>query len=165
MERTLKKTLSAKALEHLQKLTYHENNLGPSAQLYEDSWKLVITSTLFMVPAIVAFSYNMIFLAWTSFITSFVAINYWRDAKFGWRRWIDMTVAKTAFIIYLYHAVMYARSIFFGVVTAVITSTMVYVYTNVSFHIAKQSKSWIKYHAAFHCLVILGKLLIILEMV
>ncbi len=160
------RSLSSKLLNHIQQLTDNEHQIGPchKTNLYEDSWKLFYTSLLFMIPAVMAFLFNLFFLSGTSFTVSVVAMNYWRNAKFGWRRWIDMTVAKAAFLIYLSHAVMFARSLQFGVITAVITSTMYFLYTNVSVLIAKQSKEWINYHAAFHGMVILAQILVIWEM-
>lgn len=162
----LHRTLSGRLLDHIKSLSDNEHQVGPchKSNVYEDSWKLFYTSLLFMVPAIMAFFFNLLFLSGTSFTVSVAAMNYWRNAKFGWRRWIDMTVAKAAFLIYLYHAVMHARSLMFGVITAIITSTMYYLYTNVSVLISKQSKEWVKYHAAFHGMVILAQVLVILEM-
>lgn len=162
----LHRSLSGKILSHIKNLTDNEHQVGPchKSNVYEDSWKLFFTSLLFMVPAIMAFFFNLFFLCGTSFTVSVVAMNYWRNAKFGWRRWIDMTVAKVAFLIYLYHAIMYARSLKFGVITAIITSTMYYLYTNVSVLISQQSKKWVIYHAGFHGMVILAQILVIWEM-
>jgi hypothetical protein len=160
----LERSLSGKLITHLYTLSSNEHNIGPTSSVYDDSWKLFYTSLLFMVPAVMAYVFNLLFLSGTSFTVSMVAMNYWRNAQFGWRRWIDMTVAKVAFLIYLYHAVTFARSLKFGIITALITTVMYYLYTNVSFLIAKQSKEWVKYHAAFHGMVILAQILVITEM-
>lgn len=65
----LHRTLSGRLLQHIKNLSDNEHQVGPchKSNVYEDSWKLFYTSLLFMVPAIMAFFFNLLFFVWNLF--------------------------------------------------------------------------------------------------
>ena len=162
----LRRSASDQILEAIQRVAATENDVGPclKSDLYSEAWKLTFSSAAFLIPALLAFSFQKYFLGIISVFTALAAMNYWRKAVFGWRRTIDMSMAKLATVIYLGHAFAYAKTLLFAGVSIFLTCCVFYTYTTVSQLIIQKSKTWLYYHATFHALVTLGQLVILFEM-
>ena len=65
---------------------------------------LVITSGLFMLPAIRGFRKKKKFMPLVNTCTSLVSMNYWRNPKKGIRQTMDYTLAKTNFVLHFLQA-------------------------------------------------------------
>jgi len=61
-------------------------------------WPLVVTSALFMIPAIRNRKNRV--RSTVDAVTSIVSINYWRNPTPGIRRSVDFSVAKSNFILH-----------------------------------------------------------------
>ena len=126
-------------------------------------WKetkyIVVSSSFFMIPAVYGFYNNLYVLPLILFITSLVSMNFWRDAKYSWRRIIDRIVAKITFIVCYYHSIKYAsmRLIFFLQYAGLFTFVYYYYMSN-KYHGAP---GWYKYHVKFHILCVFTQLMIV----
>ena len=65
---------------------------------------LVITSSLFMLPAIRGFRRKKRFMPLVNACTSIVSMNYWRKPTKGVRQNMDFSLAKTNFILHFIQA-------------------------------------------------------------
>lgn len=65
---------------------------------------LVITSGLFMLPAIRGFKRKKKLMPIVNTCTSLASMNYWRNPIKGVRQSIDFTLAKTNFILHILHS-------------------------------------------------------------
>ena len=65
---------------------------------------LVVTSGLFMLPAIRGFRRGKRFMPIVNACTSLVSMNYWRRPTKGIRRTMDFTLAKTNFVLHFLQA-------------------------------------------------------------
>ena len=65
---------------------------------------LVITSSLFMLPAIKGFRKRKRFMAVVNGCTSLVSMNYWRKPTKGIRQTMDFTLAKANFMLHFLQA-------------------------------------------------------------
>lgn len=65
---------------------------------------LVITSSLFMLPAIRGFRRRKRFMPMVNACTSLVSMNYWRKPTEGFRRTMDFALAKTNFVLHFLQA-------------------------------------------------------------
>lgn len=75
-------------------------------------WKetkyIVGSSCLFIIPAIYGYYHNLSVLSFALFVTSLISMNYWRDARYSYRRIADRTSSKIVFMICFYHSTKYA---------------------------------------------------------
>jgi hypothetical protein len=60
---------------------------------------LVISSHFFLVPAYIAYKNSYYGYATISLITTIVSVNFWRNPIPGFRRNLDLVVAKISFTI------------------------------------------------------------------
>ena len=65
---------------------------------------LVITSGLFMFPAIRGFRRRKRFMPIVNTLTSLVSMNYWRKPTKGVRQTMDFTLAKANFVLHFLQA-------------------------------------------------------------
>jgi hypothetical protein len=99
-------------------------------------WPLVVTSALFMIPAVKRRKKNKI-LSSVNAVTSIVSMNYWRNPTPGLRRSIDFSVAKCNFV--LHH--LYANPKYFPFDLIIIPC----------WWMSKQKGScWVIWHGLFH---------------
>ena len=144
----------------------------------ETKW-IVVSSTFFSIPAIwsiqtihntyypehftiyhpyvhdnLRFSYMLI-------ATSLVSMNYWRNAKRGWRRNADLLFAKITFITGTYTAFKYTKNIN-AKITYLLFIYIIYIcYQYSTKYVNLNDKKWIRYHFLFHtCLSITGGIIL-----
>lgn len=123
--------------------------------------QLVISSCFFLIPGIYAFISHVPLLGLLSLVTTAVSINYWRDAVNGWRRHMDLLVAKVSFFIYFTIGVIHVRDWHILVVGWPNTALMLLSYFLSNKLWNKGSQYWIYCHMAFHLFVSVGQLLVV----
>jgi hypothetical protein len=89
-------------------------------------------------------------------ITSLISANYWRNARRGWRRNLDLIFSKFTFLTGCYYTVKYVKSGPYLILESVWFSTVFYVYSQSTKHISENSPNWVKYHFAFHIILTIG---------
>ena len=105
-------------------------------------WPLVVTSALFMIPALKKRKKNRI-LAVANATTSIVSMNYWRKPTPGIRRTLDFTIAKSNFV--LHHIIANPRLLSFDFIIIP------------CWYMSKQKgKFWVAWHALFHAAATTG---------
>jgi hypothetical protein len=125
---------------------------------------LVLSSYVFLVPAYIAFRNHLYWLSLSSFITSLVSIQYWRHPIPGFRRSLDLVVAKLSFLLYFFYGFYGMYSLLSqetyvdtNIMTILLHSMMIYgmivcyYYANILWEY--QYVEWILCHALFHILV------------
>ena len=104
---------------------------------------LVITSSLFMLPAIRGFRRRKVFMAVVNGCTSLVSMNYWRNPVKGVRQTMDFTLAKTNFVLHFLQAKSDHTPLGMFIGVCWLKST-------------EAGKNWPVWHALFHIGVISG---------
>lgn len=117
---------------------------------------IVLSSTFFSIPAVFftqsvftptkTFSYMLI-------VTSLISANYWRNATRGWRRNLDLVVAKITFTYGFYIAITYLQSIYKRLPLIVIFCCFPFCYNGSTKCINAGDPAWVKYHFTFHVLL------------
>ena len=91
------------------------------------------------------------------------SLNYWRNARYGIRRNIDMCVAYTGSVIYVIHGYLYINNsivLYTGFpIGCVIYAT--YMFGKKKYNINKHRLTWVKYHMLFHLLTVIEQAIII----
>jgi hypothetical protein len=114
---------------------------------------LFMSSFLFMIPCIYSW-YNSLYAF--SILLLCVAIssaNYWRDAKYSYRRNIDIFFARTSFIIFFINGIYYVKDTP-NLIISYFTLFMLLLNYYISGQLYEMNyENWWKYHAAFHFFV------------
>ena len=78
---------------------------------------LLFTSLFFLFPAGLAIQHTRSFyLAILYTLTSLASLNYWRNPVYGFRRNIDIIVARTSFVITLISGIIFIKNITYLVI-------------------------------------------------
>ena len=126
----------------------------------EESKVLVWTSLGFCIPAYYAYYNEKYSYAYLSFITSGISALYWWRPTYGWRRNLDLCIAKISFITYFTTAYMQMKNNIhpkYPIMVYTGTPLMLLLY-NLS---CIYPKNWWVYHAGFHIVVNMHKMIII----
>lgn len=89
-------------------------------------------------------------------LATFVSINYWRNPEKGWRRDLDLIVAKYAIVVGIYYIPFYVNYVPYLVFGCASIFMMFYAYYYSSYYVNKKDPIWIKYHILFHTAVALS---------
>ena len=139
---------------------------------YSESKYIVFSSCFFLIPSIYGFINNQYFFAITSLLTSIFSINYWREAKYCYRRSCDMIMARMSFMIYIVSGCYYTAIngyvptiiIWYGLVLSL--CYFYYMSCNsvicVDESINALSNVWYKYHFMFHFIILCGMMMVII---
>ena len=113
---------------------------------------LVISSHFFLVPAYIAYKNGYYGYATTSLITSIVSVNFWRDPVHGFRRNLDLVVAKVSFTIYFLNGLSNVLTNKTQFASSNLPAMLVCYYaSNV---LSKYNyPEWTVFHFMFHCFV------------
>ena len=129
---------------------------------------LIVSSMSFLVPAIYGFcssAYGYTIISSTIFVCS---VNFWRDARHGIRRTIDIYVAHSGALMYIIniayilHIKSYNMTHFIYIVYP--TCGMIYAMQRMSekrYYTYVNKNYWAKYHIIFHALCSLGQCVVI----
>ena len=104
---------------------------------------------------------TLIYVSVVILITTIISVNYWRSAKRGWRRNLDMVFAKFSFLTCAYYGFKY---ITYGPYIFIMTGVLVilpYVYGKSSKLISENNPGWVKYHFAFHLILAIASAVIL----
>jgi len=130
---------------------------------WEESKYIVVSSALFMVPAIYCLLYEFYKLGILLTLTSGFSINFWMNAVFSWRRTLDHICAKVAYCVFVWNGILYIRTVPDIILSMIVMIAMVYCYY-LSHIMCGVVDGWVKYHVAFHLLAIQGQIIIINRM-
>ena len=136
---------------------------------------LLLSSTSFIIPSIYGFykhTYGYAVLSTTILICS---LNFWRDAKYGMRRNIDVCVAHSGALIYTINAlhILYKLHIktnsnisfipyfTYGLYPIFCTIFGMHIIAENRYTIFPNTHYWVKYHMIFHVFCALGQSLTI----
>jgi hypothetical protein len=126
-------------------------------------WKetkyIVLSSSLFMAPAIYGYYHNLYFLPLVLFFASGISINHWRDAKYSWRRIADRIFAKITFAIFFYYLFKHsACNLYFFLQNIGLFRVVYWYYMSNKYH---NTPGWWKYHMKFHVWCVLSEWMIL----
>lgn len=125
------------------------------------SFCLVISSCFFLIPGYYALSSGLYWYLATSTVTTIVSVNYWRHAIPGFRRSIDMIVAKLSFMIYFTTGVMNVKDLSILCTAWPMCGGIIMCYYLSNKMWGKDSDTWIYYHMMFHILVAFEQYLVL----
>jgi hypothetical protein len=155
----------------LDKLMNYDNDDNDTsvASWNETKW-LTLSSCFFIIPTLYSYQKNLKSYSLLIFFTAMVSVNYWRSAKYGWRRKADLFFSRIAFMIFFYNFIFYVKYkpyILFAYPNLLIIAYCYYMstYLHKKKIVEKYNDfliEWWHYHVIFHiCLII--KLMIILN--
>ena len=117
---------------------------------------IVLSSSFFVIPAANHLYYQTpetySVFPYMLVVTSLVSANYWRNATRGWRRNLDLVVAKTTFSTAVYIAAKYVNSRTYRIPIVVLLCVMPILYNGSTKCVNAGDPTWVKYHFAFHAL-------------
>lgn len=135
-------------------LSKKDSSFETSREWNQTKW-IVLSSTFFSIPAIFAIHTQSI-LPYMLIATSLISANYWRNAKRGWRRNLDLIVAKITFGTGLYIAANYLQSNPHRISIIVIICCLPTCYNGSTKRVTIGDPAWVKYHFAFHVMLSIG---------
>jgi len=137
-------------------MTINEQLIVP----WEYSRWITLSSFLFMVPSAYAYYKQLYIYFIISFLTSLISANYWRKASHSWRRQLDLHFAKLSFVVFFmnFPRVTYMPYIITGYPCLFVLANFYFLSGK---HFAKKNPIWLKYHIAFHFLVMIEQLIIL----
>jgi hypothetical protein len=126
-------------------------------------WKetkyVVVSSSLFMVPAIYGLYNNLYLLPLVLFIASSISINHWRDATYSWSRIADRIFSKITFATFFYYFIKHSScNLYFLLQINGLFKVVYYYYMSNKYD---DTPIWWKYHIKFHTFCVFSELLII----
>ena len=135
-------------------------------------WKqtrwIVLSSSFFGIPGVLHINSTSTQpidrLALLLILTSLVSMNYWRDAKRGWRRNADLILAKITFCTCGYYGIIYVATMPHILSFYSSIALSLYMYGQSSKCISKNDLDWVKYHFAFHIFLAISAAYILQEM-
>ena len=120
---------------------------------------LVISSHFFLVPAYIAFKNSYYGYATISLITTIVSVNFWRNPIPGFRRNLDLVVAKISFTIYFLNGLSNVLNNRTNIVSSNLPAILICYYaSNV---LSKYNlPEWTIFHFMFHFFVAYEQILV-----
>lgn len=152
---TSKKAKANITRNHQQKPSAH------SANMFHLSWYLNISSCFFLLPGAFAHYHGYHSMCLISLVTTLVSINYWRKPKDGWRRNLDLIVAKVSFLIYFSVGLVNIRDTVIFVSGLFGALLMISAYSTGLLLFDLKSPLWVFAHMLFHFFVACGQVLVI----
>jgi len=116
---------------------------------------IVVSSTFFIIPGayyLYAYTPTTSIFPYMLIVTSLVSANYWRNATRGWRRNLDLIVAKTTFSTGVYISAKYVQSWSHLIPIVTLLCILPFLYNGSTKCVNTDNPAWIKYHFAFHAL-------------
>ena len=129
---------------------------------------IVLSSSFFVLPAANHLYYQTpetySVFPYMLVVTSLVSANYWRNATRGWRRNLDLVVAKITFATGFYIAVIYLQSIYTRIPLVIIFCCFPVCYNGSTKCINAGDPGWVKYHFTFHIMLSICGAIILMEL-
>ena len=126
----------------------------------ETKW-LVLSSCFMLVPAGYAYRRGMLLHSAVLTAASLFSMNYWRHAKYGWRRNVDFVVAKSTFLLFFYTGIHHIQHITSH--SWFIPLTSIYLFYKSKILYNKQDVCWVNYHMLFHLFGSIQSIIVIQE--
>lgn len=126
-----------------------------------DANYLILSSFFFLLPGYYAYISGLPLYLATSSITTLASVNYWRNAVPGWRRTIDIIVAKASFIIYFVTGTCRIKEIEVLFMAWPICAIIAACYISSNKQWERDSHTWIFYHMSFHFFVALEQYIVL----
>jgi hypothetical protein len=123
----------------------------------ESKW-LVVSSLCFFVPMSYAFKTRHYLNASFLLMTMFCSMNYWRRAHYGWRRTIDIMMARTCFSIFFTQGMYYVDKNPYLLLPFVLSMNC---YRNSHLLHEKGLCRWVYYHVLFHVFISIQQWIVI----
>ena len=133
--------------------------------VWKESRWIVLSSIMMTIPAIYGFYNKLYTLSLIICMTSFISANYWRNAKIGIRRDVDLIFSKISFSIFLYNGfihVYYLPSILLGHIGLI---SIIYLYYLSNKYFELKNPNWLNYHFLFHMTIIIEQIMILSSIV
>jgi hypothetical protein len=133
----------------------------------DEAYLIVLSSLLFLVPAVYSYINGQLLITCILIITTILSVNFWRDARYTWRRIIDRTYAKMTFVYFAVNGFLYVTWLPFLIMGCIGSFGLIYCYYMSNKHCSSMNKNevWCKYHIAFHFITICTQLMIIKSIV
>lgn len=109
-----------------------------------------------MIPAFYCYFHGFYKLCIIVSLTSGASTNYWMQPTVYWRRTLDIVCARTSFCVFTYYGILYSSAYY----DFMVLFSMLYCY----YLSARGINGWVKFHVAFHLLVMHGMMLTINKM-
>lgn len=122
---------------------------------------LTLSSSFFCIPAIYAYQRQLTGYAVLLGLTSFISMNYWRHATYGWRRNLDLVFAKISFVVFVSNGVVYVRTWPYIITGYTGLLVLIYCYYLSNTLSEKNNHNWYKYHFLFHVIMTYEQYIII----
>ena len=126
-----------------------------------DSMCLVISSLFFLIPGMQAFSCHQVSYGILSVLTSAVSVLYWYYAIPGWRRSLDLYMAKLSFVIYFITGALYVTDRILLLTGWPICLCILWTYWMSGQEWQRDRHYWVYWHMAFHFFVAIEQLVVI----
>ena len=123
---------------------------------WTESNYMVMSSMLFLVPSVYAYVQHMYVHSCGFGFIAFASINYWKHPQLGFRRDLDIVTARTSSALGITYYMMHTsrRQQWYMIVGS---GCMIGLYS-ISRHRYYHQLPWVKYHVAFHIMVMLNGL-------
>jgi hypothetical protein len=128
---------------------------------------LVLSSFLFLVPAVYALRHQLYGYVFLLVITSLVSANHWRHSACALRKDADIAVATTSFCIFFVSGLMFIRNPYYFIVGCIGLLAIWYCFTK-SEHLREEqykSDTWFIFHVMFHFLVMCEQFIVLQALV
>lgn len=125
---------------------------------YSESKWLVLTSSLFLIPAIHCWNHELYGLFYFSVANTVISINYWKNARFSWERMLDWVFAKVLAVLLIINGIMNATQLKYIMLGYPCLFLALYCYYKSTTQIGAK---WVKYHVAFHLFTVCSKFIVI----
>ena len=121
-------------------------------------WRLVFSSSFFLIPAIYAYTLRLYYLAFTSVMTTFISVNFWRRADpHSWRKTMDVVFARFSFSVFFLSGCFFIKNS-----SLFVTGWMVGILIVCFYMLSMNAGShWIYFHMLFHLSVALGQSIVV----
>jgi hypothetical protein len=130
---------------------------APSDQAY----LIVLSSLLFLIPGVYSYINGQYMISFSLIISTILSINFWRDARYTWRRIIDRTYAKFSFLYFFITGILYVTWLPLLIMGYMGLFGLIYCYYMSNKHCHNKNEVWWKYHIAFHFITICTQIMII----
>lgn len=116
----------------------------------ESKW-LVATSISILPSACLSYQREYYIQCYLLLWTTFCSINYWRNATYGERRYLDLIFSKIAFYMFLYKGAMHLHG--YGLACWPNLTAIIFCYLKANQLFDTNDSTWLYYHMLFHMLV------------
>lgn len=127
---------------------------------------LVVSSLLFALPSAYAYHHGLYMHAGVLLSVVCASVNFWRRATRGFRRYVDIVVARVAFTVFVVNGVVLKNRSLPCVLSGYIALiTAICLYRASGRQLLQGNANWYRYHFAFHMVLVYGIFVILYSMV